>query len=105
MNKNRTRRVLALRVFLNPFDADDNAFNIQERGLAFTLLSEMDWSTTYIAEDKRQDYGGRRFRVLSCIGRRSAAAVFTPRADKLHVISLRKANSREVKIYEKTLES
>ncbi|MFZ2629173.1 MAG: BrnT family toxin [Rugosibacter sp.] len=27
--------------------------------------------------------------------------VFTPRADKVHVISLRKANQREVKIYAK----
>ena len=87
------------------FDPAKNAFNIQERGLAFTLVSEMDWSTAYIAEDKRQDYGERRFRVLGCIGGRLYAAVFTPRADKLHVISLRKANSREVKIYEKTLKS
>ncbi|MFN5350137.1 MAG: BrnT family toxin, partial [Polaromonas sp.] len=52
-----------------------------------------------------KDYGERRFRVPGCINGRLHAAVSTPRADKLHVISLRKANSREVKIYEKTLES
>jgi uncharacterized DUF497 family protein len=31
--------------------------------------------------------------------------VFTPRADKVHVISLRKANSREVRLYEQEIES
>ncbi|WP_297728024.1 BrnT family toxin [Limnohabitans sp. Rim8] len=34
------------------------------------------------------------------IGDRLNAVVFTPRADKLHVISLRKANQRAVKDYE-----
>ena len=87
------------------FDPLKNDRNIQERGLAFMLLSELDWATAYLAEDKRKDYGERRFRVLGCIGRRLYAAVFTPRADKLHVISLRKANSREVKLYEKALKS
>ncbi len=31
--------------------------------------------------------------------------VFTPRADKVHVISLRKANRREVKRYEAQTQS
>ena len=87
------------------FDPLKNDRNIQERGLAFMLLSELDWATAYLAEDKRKDYGERRFRVLGCIGGRLHSAVFTPRADKLHVISLRKANSREVKLYEKALKS
>ena len=82
------------------FDPGKNGKNIQERGLAFTLVSEMDWATAYIGEDQRKDYG-----ELGCINGRLYAAIFTPRADKLHVISLRKANSREVTVYEKTLES
>ena len=87
------------------FDPLKNDRNIQERGLAFVLLSELDWATAYLVEDERQDYGERRFRVLGCVSGRLHAAVFTPRTDKLHVISLRKANSREVKLYEKTFES
>ena len=46
------------------FDPDKNDRNIQERGLAFLLVSEMDWGTAYIGEDQRKDYGERRFRVL-----------------------------------------
>ena len=45
----------------------------------------------YLLEDTRKAYGGRLH-----------AAVFTPRAGKAHVISLRKANTREVKRHEKT---
>ena len=86
------------------FDETKNDRNIQERGLRFALLAELDWATAYIREDERIDYGERRFRVFGCINGRLHAAVFTPRTNKIHVISLRKANSREVKVYEKTLE-
>lgn len=37
--------------------------------------------------------------VLSVIGDRLYCVVFTQRGDTMHVISLRKANSREVKHY------
>ena len=84
------------------FDPVKNERNVQERGLAFTLVSELDWATAVIDEDTRENYGERRFRVLGRINERLYAVVFTPRANKLHVISLRKANSREVERYGKT---
>ena len=42
----------------------------------------------------------RRFQALGRIGARLHVLVFTPRAGKAHVVSLRKANRREVKRYE-----
>jgi uncharacterized protein len=84
------------------FDPDKNERNIQERGLAFTLAADLDWATALIDEDTRLDYGERRFRALGCIGERLYALIFTPREDLVHVISLRKANAREVKHYGKT---
>jgi uncharacterized protein len=84
------------------FDPDKNKRNIQERGLAFTLAADLDWSTALIDEDTRHDYGERRFRVLGCIDERLYALIFTPRAGMVHVISLRKANAREVKHYGQT---
>jgi uncharacterized protein len=84
------------------FDPDKNKRNIQERGLAFTLAADLDWATALIDEDTRLDYGERRFRALGCIGERLYALIFTPREDLVHVISLRKANAREVKHYGKT---
>ncbi len=84
------------------FDPAKNERNLEERGLAFNLVSELDWAKAVIDEDTRKNYGERRFRVLGCISERLYAVVFTPRADKLHIISLRKANSREVERYGKT---
>lgn len=84
------------------FDPAKNERNIEERGLAFNLVSDLDWANALIDEDTRKNYGERRFRVLGRINERLYAVVFTPRANKLHVISLRKANSREVERYGKT---
>jgi uncharacterized protein len=84
------------------FDYAKNEANIQLRQLAFTLVEELDWSSALIVEDERKDYGEKRFQVLGFIVDRLHAVVFTPRRGKIHVISLRKANVREVKQYEQT---
>lgn len=47
----------------------------------------------------RKDYGERRFRVFEYIDELLYAVVFTPREGAVHVISFKKANSREVKRY------
>lgn len=82
------------------FDLAKSERNERERGLAFSLVEQLDWSDAVIEEDDRRDYGERRYRVLGFIGDRLHAVVFTPRAGKVHVISLRKANNREVKHHE-----
>jgi len=82
------------------FDPAKNERNVAERGLSFELASELDWSTSWIIEDLRRDYGERRFQVVGFIAGRLYALVFTPRADSIHVISLRKANRREIRRYE-----
>ena len=81
------------------FDPDKSKRNEAERNLPFTLVEQLDWSNAIIEEDLRKDYGERRYLVLGLILDRLHAVVFTPRAGKAHVISLRKANRREVKRY------
>ncbi len=81
------------------FDSKKNSDNIRYRELPFEDVVELDWSSAVIIEDVRKDYGERRFRVFGYIGDRLYAVVFTPREDAVHVISFRKANSREVKRY------
>lgn len=81
------------------FDPKKNADNIRDRQLPFDDVVELDWSSAVIIEDVRKDYGERRFRVLGYIEDRLYVVVFTPRKDAVHVISFRKANSREVKRY------
>jgi uncharacterized DUF497 family protein len=87
------------------FDPAKNGSNIASRGLSFELVELMEWVTALMEEDTRKAYGERRFLVLGYIGERLHAMVFTPREGKVHVISLRKANSREVKKYAKTPKS
>jgi len=81
------------------FDPRKNDDNIHERQLSFDEVSKLEWSSAVILEDVRKDYGERRFRVFGYIEERLYAVVFTPREDAVHVISFRKANTREVKQY------
>ena len=82
------------------FDPIKSERNERERGLPFSRVTLFDWSDAVINEDVRKDYGERRYRALGYIGDRLHAVVFTPRAGKVHVISLRKANKREVNQHE-----
>ncbi len=82
------------------FDPAKNEANIRQRGLPFSLVKDdFDWSTAQITEDRRRDYGERRFRAIGFIGIRLHAVVFASRVTGMHVISLRKANQREGKRY------
>jgi uncharacterized DUF497 family protein len=57
----------------------------------------MDLGTAAIDADLRYAYGESRFQALGLIGGRLHMLVFTMRGDVLRVISLRKANPREVR--------
>jgi uncharacterized DUF497 family protein len=82
------------------FDPRKNEQNIAERGLSFELVEEFELDSALVVEDSRRDYGERRFQALGLIAGRLHPLVFTPRAGHVHVISLRKANRREVRGYE-----
>jgi uncharacterized DUF497 family protein len=82
------------------FDPAKNERNIQERGISFELAADFDFETAIFVQDTRKDYGEKRFRAFGYIGDRLHALVFTMRGEKLRVISLRKANKKEVRWYE-----
>ena len=77
------------------YDPAKSERNIAERGLAFDLAEDFDWSTALIAEDTRHDYLERRYQALGLIDQNLHMLVFTPRDGAVHVISLRRANQRE----------
>lgn len=87
------------------FDAAKSERNLVERGLPFSLASEFDWSGALIEKDQRRDYGEDRYRAMGMIGDRLFHLVFAPRGTKVHIISLRKANAREVKRYEQKIDT
>jgi uncharacterized DUF497 family protein len=87
------------------FDAAKNARNVATKGISFEQAIVFEWSTALIVADTRKDYGERRFQAFGLIAERLHVLVFTPRSGKTHVISLRKANKREVKRYEAQAQS
>jgi hypothetical protein len=82
------------------FDADKSAKNVELRGLPFDLAAEFDFDSALVVRDTREDYGEDRFIALGLIGERLHVLAYTMRGDRLRVISLRKANAREVERYE-----
>jgi len=82
------------------YDPGKNARNIAERGLSFELALAFEWESAIVWPDTRHDYGEARFIALGRIGGRVHSLVFTHRSNTIHVISLRKANRREVRRYE-----
>jgi len=83
------------------YNETKNQINIKDRGISFELANDFDFSSALIVEDTRKDYQESRFFSLGYITRRLYALVFTHRNESIRVISLRKANSREVKKYVK----
>jgi uncharacterized protein len=82
------------------FDPAKDARNLESRGISFEEAARFEWHSALVVQDTRQDYGEPRYRAFGFIGNRLHTLVFTPREGGMRVISLRKANSREVLRYE-----
>jgi uncharacterized DUF497 family protein len=82
------------------YDEAKNARNIRERQLPFSLVDAFDFNTAVLVHDNRRPYPEIRFRAIGKIGGRLHVLVFTLVPGGIRVISLRKANVREVKRYE-----
>jgi uncharacterized DUF497 family protein len=80
-------------------DPAKNARNIAERSQSFERVTDLDWETALAVDDDRKDEGEPRVRVMALLGPRLHVAIVTYRGDAMHVISFRKANSREIKRY------
>jgi len=80
----------------DPVKSEENA----RLRLPFSRVAEFDFETALIAEDTRRDYGEPRWIAVGLIGGRAFVVAFTWRADRLRVISFRKANARETERYE-----
>jgi len=83
------------------FDEAKNKRNILERGLSFERVSEIDFNEVVIYPDNRNDYGEIRYIGLCYLDKRLHILVFTEVKKGIRVISLRKANNREVTRYGK----
>jgi uncharacterized DUF497 family protein len=86
------------------YDPAKDASNQVKHDVPLALANELEWDTLLCKPDTRRDYGEPRQIGYAIAGDRLYCVVFVDRTGGAHaerrIISLRKANSREVKRYE-----
>lgn len=78
------------------FDPAKDGSNQAKHGLSLALAAKLEWDALLCRPDVRRDYGELREIGYAPIGQRLYCVVFVQRHDEMRVISLRKANRREV---------
>lgn len=88
---------------IGPYQWDETkrAANLSAHKVDFTAIQRFDWETATFAVDRRRSYGEVRIIGVGRIGTRLHVVVFTIRGEFIRLISLRKANQREIEKHEK----
>ena len=81
------------------FDPEKDATNFSKHGVSLAAAAQLDWDAALAWIDDRADYGELRIVALAPIGDRLFFVVFVDREDSRRIISLRRANRREVNHY------
>jgi uncharacterized protein len=85
------------------FDAVKREKTLIERGLDFARAKEVFEGLTITLPDQRQDYGEQRFITVGWLDERLVVLVWTPRGLVRRIISMGKANEREIAKYSQSL--
>ena len=86
------------------WDEAKNRSNFVKHGLDFADAEQVLTGPSVTFVDDRFDYGEKRLITLGLLAGRVVIIVHAPRgADSTRIISMRKANRREQKIYQKRL--
>ncbi len=83
------------------YDPNKNEKNKTRHGVDMAEAENFEWDSAIITVDTRKDYGEQRKIGVGYIGLRLHVIVFVLRHGNLRVISLRKANRREIERYAK----
>jgi uncharacterized DUF497 family protein len=86
------------------FDPEKDATNLSKHGVSLAAAAELDWDAALAWIDDRADYGEQRIVALAPMGDRLFFVVFVDRVEARRVISLRRANRREVSHYVKAIQ-
>jgi uncharacterized DUF497 family protein len=81
------------------FDPAKDASNQEKHGLSLGLAAALDWDVALVWVDDRYAYGELRMIALAPETGILYYVAFVDRGDARRIISLRKANRREVKHY------
>jgi uncharacterized DUF497 family protein len=83
------------------FDPSKDASNLAKHGVSLAQAAELEWEDTLIWADVRKSYGEARMCGIGYIGLHLFFVAFVDRAEGRRIISLRKANLKEVERYAK----
>lgn len=89
-----------LRIVFDP--EKDKQNQIKHQGVSLIEAVDFDWGEAVYIKDERRDYGEHRVIAFGILNNRLFVVVFVDRKNERRVISLRKANFREVKRYAQT---
>ena len=81
------------------FDSAKDASNQSKHGVSLVLADELDWEYALVWVDDRHEYREMRMIALAPLTNILYYVAFVDRADARRIISLRRANGREVKHY------
>jgi uncharacterized protein len=82
------------------FDPAKDASNVRKHGISLAAATHLDWDGLVEFRDDRFEYGEDRFIGYGPIDGRLYCVVYAETDAGIRVISLRKANKREVARYE-----
>jgi hypothetical protein len=85
------------------WDKAKNRNNLTKHGLSFEDAERVFSGTCVTFEDDRFDYGEERLVTLGLLAGRLVVIAHSPRDKGTRIISMRKGNRREQKIYQKRL--
>ena len=81
------------------FDPSKDQLNLAKHGLSLALAAELDWEDALVWVDDRENYGEMRMVALAPKSGILYFVAFVDRVRVRRIISLRRANRREVKHY------
>ena len=81
------------------FDPAKDAANLAKHGVSLALARELDWEAALVWVDDRFEYGELRIIALVPKTKILYYVAFVNRGEVRRIISLRRANRREVKHY------
>jgi uncharacterized DUF497 family protein len=86
------------------FDSFKRIKTLAERGLDFKLATEVFSSAIITIEDVRKPYGEVRLMTIGLLETSVVIVVWTQRGERRRIISMRKANEREITKYAQHLD-
>ena len=85
------------------WDEAKAASNLRKHGIAFTEAYRFEFDTALVGIDDDLAYGEERIKACGFIRNKIYVIIYVDQIKALHIISLRQASRREIRVYEEYL--